>query len=118
MNKIKIAVVVTFTYYHCRRLKNEQSIKGELNAPDSAIGAVANVQVNPQQEVDMNWQVLHKILARPRPSIISNIPTKQSARIAFGSFTLVPQNDETFPIRFVHLSVLWLVINTRLIQLC
>ena len=48
MNKIKIAVVVTFTYYHCRQLKTEQSIQGELDAPDSAAGAVANVQVDPK----------------------------------------------------------------------
>ena len=38
---------MTFTYYHCRQLKPEQSIQGELDAPDSAAGAVANVQVNP-----------------------------------------------------------------------
>ena len=41
--KIKIVVVVTFTYYHCRLLKPE----GELDAPDSVAGAVAYVQVNP-----------------------------------------------------------------------
>ena len=35
-----------FTYYHRRQRKPEQSIQGELDAPDSAIGAVANVQVN------------------------------------------------------------------------
>ena len=38
---------MTFTYGHCRELKPEQSIQGELDAPDSAAGAVANVQVNP-----------------------------------------------------------------------
>ena len=37
---------MTFTYYHCRQLKPERSIQGELDAPDSAAGAVANVQVN------------------------------------------------------------------------
>ena len=41
-----IVVVVTFTYYHCRQLKPERSIQGELDAPDSAAGAVVNVQVN------------------------------------------------------------------------
>lgn len=35
-----------FTYYHRRQRKPEQSIQGELDAPDFAIGAVANVQVN------------------------------------------------------------------------
>ena len=38
---------MTFTYYHCRQLKPEQSIQGELDVPDSAAWAVANVQVNP-----------------------------------------------------------------------
>ena len=42
-----IVFVVTFTYYHCRQLKPEWSIQGELDVPDSAAGAVANVQVNP-----------------------------------------------------------------------
>ena len=112
MNKIKIAVVVTFTYYHCRRTKSEQSIRRELDAPDSAAGAVANVQVNSQQEVDMIRQVPRGKHAMGRRSRLSNSPTKHSTRSA-----RVTQNDETFPIRFVHLSILWLVINTRLIQL-
>ena len=38
---------MTFTYYHCREVKPEQSIQGELDAPDSAEGVVANVEVNP-----------------------------------------------------------------------
>ena len=38
---------MTFTYYNCRQLKPEQSIQGELDAPVSAAGAVANVEVNP-----------------------------------------------------------------------
>ena len=112
MNKIKIAVVVTFTYYHCRQLKTEQSIKGELDAPDSAAVAVANVLVNPQLEVDTIRQVPCGKHTLGRRSILSNSPTKHSTRSA-----RVTQNDETFSIRFVHLSVLWLVINTRLIQL-
>ena len=37
---------MTFTYYHCRQLKPERSIQGELDAPDSAAGAVTNVQVD------------------------------------------------------------------------
>ena len=37
---------MTFTYYHRRQLKPEQSIQGELVATDPAAGAVANVQVN------------------------------------------------------------------------
>ena len=101
MNKIKIAVVVTLTYYHCRQLKTEQSIKGELDAPDSAVGAMANVQVNPQLEVDMIQQVPRRRHALGRLSILSNSPTKHST-----SSIRVTQNDETFPIRFVHLSVL------------
>ena len=112
MNKIKIAVVVTFTYYHCRQLKTEQSIKGELNSPVFATGAVANVLVNPQQEVDMIRQVPHGKHALRRPVV------EDSTTIIVTRGTLVPQNVETFVIRFVHLSVLWLVINTRLIQLC
>ena len=112
MNKIKVAVVVTLTYCHCRQLKTEQSIKGELDAPDSAAVAVANVQVNPQLEVDAIWLVPRGKHALGRQSILSSSPRKHSTRSA-----RVTQNDETFPIRFVHLSILWLVINTRLIQL-
>ena len=37
---------MTFTYYHRRQLKPEQSIQEELVAPDPAAGAVANLQVN------------------------------------------------------------------------
>ena len=56
MNKIKIAVVVTFTYYHCRQLKTEQSIKGELDAPDSAAGNVANVLANPVLKQQLRFE--------------------------------------------------------------
>lgn len=38
---------MTFTYYHCREVKPEQSIQGGLDVPDSAEGVVANVEVNP-----------------------------------------------------------------------
>ena len=37
---------MTFTYYHRRQLKPEQSIQGESVAPDPATGAVADVQVD------------------------------------------------------------------------
>ena len=37
---------MTFTYYHRRQLKPEQSIQGELVAPDPATGVVADVQVD------------------------------------------------------------------------
>ena len=37
---------MTFTYYHRRQRKPEQSIQGELVAPDPAAGVVANVQVD------------------------------------------------------------------------
>ena len=56
MNKIKIAVVVTFTYYHCRQPKTEQSIKGELDAPDSAAWSLVNVLVNPVLKQQLQFE--------------------------------------------------------------
>ena len=47
---------MTFTYYHCREVKPEQSIQGELDAPDSAEGVVANVEVNPVLKQQLQFE--------------------------------------------------------------
>ena len=50
---------MTFTYYHCRQLKPEQSIQEELDVPNSAAGAVANVlQVYPVLKSQLQFEEL------------------------------------------------------------